>query len=406
MKKSFISLLSLSVMLAITGCSTTISYKKVTVNPEASVTRLHVDEPGLVLYVGEQQQIHTNVFPLSASNSEIVYKSNKSGVASVDKNGLVTAKGAGTATIKVYAKDNPSVFETVVVGVEKNKITAASGSEKTAQRRDVSNKLKNQKEIQDKRYMSGLTDNLDKVKICNGYVIETTCDGEHYYSEHVRQDFTASRSLGFFFFEVKDIETRSPGGNPSFSNFGYYMFCNENFDAHAYKYDDSSAKRAYVSAEDYIGKVDRIEVVMMMLDNIFTSQRRILTSQYTNALESDEFSALTASKGGYTNNGKTSAAKSKVATYEDQEVSASEEDSLDIPAGTKLDITQGSSFHWTKGRIDASMSSNKYEYDLDGHHYVHTELAYTKVYIENEVEIVYPNKDDYQEVPTFIDLFV
>ena len=403
MKKSLVSLLSLSAMLAITGCSTTISYKKVDVVPTETVSRLHVDEPGLVMYVGETQQLHVNVFPLTASDSEIVYKSNKTGVATVDKNGLITARGAGTATIKVYAKNNPSACEKVVVGVEKNKITG-TGKEKNTQRKDVSAKLKVQKGIQEKKYMSGLNDTLDKVQVFNGYVIETTRDGEHYYSEHVRQDFTACRSLGFFYFDIKDIETRSPGGNPSFSNFGYYMFCNENFDAHAYKYDDSSAKRAYVSAEDYIGKVDRIEVVMMMLDNIFTSQRKILTNQFSKALSNDEFSALTATQGGYTDGGKKSAAKSESSTF-DYTVKADEEDDLDIPAGTELKLTQGGSYHWTKGRIDACTTVSKFVYELDGHNYVHTEYSYSKVYIEDEVEIVYPNKDDFQEVPTFIDLF-
>ena len=404
MKKSFISLLSLSAMLAITGCSTTISYKKVDVDPKETPTRLYVDEPGLVMFVGEQQQIHTNVFPLTASDSEIVYKSNNTSVASVDKTGLVTAKGGGKATIKVYSKDNPSVYETVVVGVEKNRITGKTSAEKSTQRKDVAAKMKVQRQIQESKYMEGLTNKLDKVKIFNGYVIETTRDGEHYYSEHVRQDFTACKSLGFFQFDIKDIEIKSPGGNPSFSNFGYYMFCNENFDAHAYKYDDSSAKRAYVSAEDYIGKVDRIEVVMMMLDNIFTSQRKILTNQYTNALENSELSGSSMSKGGYTDGGKKSVAKYTSSTF-DYEVKADEEDDLDIPAGTKLKLTQGGSYHWSKGRVDSSTSISKFVYELDGHNYVHTEYAYTKVLIENEVEIVYPNKDDYQEVATFIDLF-
>ena len=404
MKKSLVSLLSLSAMLAITGCSTTISYKKVTVNPTETVTRLHVDEPGLVMFVGETQQLHTNVFPLTAADSEIVYKSNKPSVASVDKNGLITAKGGGTATIKVYAKNNPSACETVVVGVEKNKITGKTPKERAPQAKDVTEKLKNQKKIQSEKYYVSRENLLDKVQIMNGYVIETTRDGEHYYSEHVRQDFTACKSLGFFCFDIKDIETRSPNGNPSFSNFGYYMFCNENFDAHAYKYDDSSAKRAYVSAEDYIGKIDRIEVVMMMLDNIFTSQRKILTNQYSKALAYDNFSASGASKGGYTSNGKKSGGYFK-SSSQDYQISADEESDLDIPAGTRTTLGQASAYHWSAGRIDASYSLFSLEYDLDGHHYVHSEAAYSKVYIEDEVEIVYPNKDDFQEVPTFIDLF-
>ena len=406
MKKSIISLLSLSAMLALTGCSTTISYKKVNVDPATSPTKIVVDQPGLVMFVGETFQPNVNIYPLTASNAQLVYKSSKPSVASVSKTGLITAKGGGTATIRISAKDNPSAFEEIVVGVEKNKITSSDRDTKKAQRKDVTDHLKNQQEIQKKKYYTSGSINLDRVGIYNGYVIETTCDGEHYYSERVRQNFIASKSLGFFHFNINDIETRSPNGNPSYSNFGYYMFCNENFDAHAYKYDDSSAKRAYVSAEDYIGKVDRIEVVMMMLDNIFTSQRRILTNQYTNALEPSYFSASSATKGGYTNNGKTSGGYTKTSSQPKYTVSADEEDELDIPAGTECKLTQDASYHWHDGRIDASYSKLTLEYDLDGHHFVHTEAAYTKAYIENEVEIVYPNKDDFQEVPTFIDLFV
>lgn len=405
MKKSFISLLSLSAMLAITGCSTTTSYKKVIVEPTETPTKLHVEEPGLVMFVGEKQQVHVNVFPLTAANTELVYKSNKTGVATVDKNGLITAKGGGTATIRISAKGNPDVYEEVVVAVEKNRVTSSDRNTAREQKKDVNEKLKNQKKIQQEKYYVSGKENLDKVAVYNGYILERTRDGEHYYSDHVRQDFIACKSLGFFHFDIKDVETRSPGGNPAFSSFGYYMFCNENFDAHAYKYDDSSAKRAYVSAEDYIGKVDRIEVVMMMLDNIFTSQRRILTNQFSNALENGYFSATACTKGGYTNDGKKSGGYYKAPTTQPYTISADDESDLEIPAGTRIDLSQGSAYHWTDGRIDASFSSTKFEYDLDGHHYVYSETAYTKVYIEDEVEIVYPNKDDYQEVPTFIDLF-
>ncbi len=405
MKKSFLSLLSLSAILALTGCTTTISYKKVMVEEHEVPARLYVDQPGLVMFVGETSQIHTNVFPLTASDSTLVYKSNKTGVATVDKNGLITAKGSGTATIRVSAKDNPAVYEDVVVAVEKNKVTSPDGDTAKAQKKDVNEKLKNQKKIQQDKYYVGGKENLDKVAVYNGYILERTCDGEHYYSDHVRQDFTACRSLGFFHFDIKDIETRSPGGNPSFSSFGYYMFCNENYDAHAYKYDDSSANRAYVSAEDYIGKVDRIEVVMMMLDNIFTSQRRILTNQFGNALESNYFSASACTKGGYTKDGKKSGGYYKAPTTKPYTISADDEDDLNIPAGTMVSLGQGSAYHWRDGRIDTSYSITKIEYDLDGHHYVYNETAYTKVYIEDEVEIVYPNKDDFQEVPTFSYLF-
>ena len=405
MKKLYVSVLSLAALLALTGCGETITYKEVVVEEKVTPTKLVVDEPGLVMYVGETFQLHVNVYPLDASESQLIYKSSKSSVASVDENGVVTAKGGGSATIKIYSKDNPSAYDEVVVGVEKNKITASDADGKKAQRKDVNEKLKNQKKVQKTKYMTNGENNIDKVLVNNGYVITTTCDGEHYYSERVRQNFTASKSQGFFYFDINDIETRSPGGNPSFDNFGYYMFCNENFDAHAYKYSDSSAKRAYISAEDYIGKVDRIEVVMMMLDNIFTSQRKILTNQFDRALESDEFSALSASKGGYTNSGKSTISYSQSSSF-DYTVKNSEEDDLNIPAGTALKLTQGQSYFWQNGRIKAAYSITTFDYNLDGHHFIKTEEGFTSVFIEKEVDIVYPNKDDFQEVGSFIELFV
>ena len=126
--------------------------------------------------------------------------------------------------------------------------------------------------------------------------------------------------------------------------------------------------------------------------------------QYSKALAYDNFSASGASKGGYTSNGKKSGGYFK-SSSQDYQISADEESDLDIPAGTRTTLGQASAYHWSAGRIDASYSLFSLEYDLDGHHYVHSEAAYSKVYIEDEVEIVYPNKDDFQEVPTFIDLF-
>lgn len=406
MKKFYVSILSLTALLALTGCGEKVSYKEIVVEPQVSISSLFVSEPGFVMFKGETQQIHVNVRPLDAPSSSVGYKSSNKKVATVDENGLITAVGGGSAYIRAYSKEDPSIYEDVAVGVETNLITATDTKTRREQRKDVNKKLGNQQDIQEEKYMSGGSNSLDKVQVNNCYYISRTCDGEHYYSEVVRQDFTACKSLGFFHFAINDVETRSPEGKPSFDRFGYYMFCNENYDAHAYKYSDSSAKRAYISAEDFIGQVDRIEVVMMMLDNIFTSQRKILTNQFDNALENSSFSASAADLGGYTADGKKSGGYRKNPKGQSYTIQNEDEDDLDIPAGTETTLSQGSAFHWTNGRIDASESIMTIEYELDGHQYVYTQQAFTNVYIEDEVDIVYPNKDDYQEVGSFIELFM
>ena len=404
MKKLGLSVISLAGILALVGCGET-TYKKVVVEEHLTPTQIYVDKPGLVMFTGETSQINVNIRPLIASDAEIVYTSGDEKVATVSDKGLITAVGAGTTDITVAAKENPAVFEVVTVGVETNIITASATETEALkeQRKDLSTHLTNQRTVQKANY--GTSADLDKVKIYNGYVETTTRDGEPFSADVVRQDFTISRSDGFFYFDIKDKETVAPGGNPTFDAFGYYFFCNEDFDAHVYKHTASANKRCKVNAQDYIGKVDRTEVVCLMLDQFFTKGRKVFTNQPDNALETSSISgASAANKGGYTGEGNVSGGYFKYGSPATQKVKADEEDDLDIPTGTMLTFTTDSGYHWSNGRVDTSYSKMTIEYDLDGHHYVNVQEAFTRVLLEDEVKITYPNRDDYQLVDSIFDL--
>ena len=405
MKKLGLSVISLAGLLALAGCGETTTYVPVVVEQHLTPTKIYADEPGFVLFSGETAQIHINIRPLVASDALLEYRSSNEKVATVSNSGLITAVGGGTAEIIISAKENPAVLEIVAVGVEDNIITADPSDTEAikAQRKDLTDHLANQKSAQAEKY--GTSSDLHKVLVYNGYVDSTTKDGEHFHSESVRQDFTVSKDDGFFYFHIMDKETRSPGGNPAFDDYGYYFFCNEDFDAHIYKHSDSASRRCKVNAQDYIGKVDRTEVVCLMLDQFFTSGRKVFTNQLDNALETSSFSsAATANKGGYSGNGSKSAGYFKNGATSTQKVTNEEEDDLDIPAGTTLTYKTDSAYHWSEGRIDTSYSCMTIEYDLDGHHYVNTQIAYTRVLLEEEVKITYPNRDDYQLVDTIFDL--
>ena len=402
MKKLALSILSLTGIVALTGCGETVTYVPYVVVEHKVPTKIYVDEPGLVMFEGEEKQVHANIRPLDAFDAELVYESNDKKVATVSETGLVTAVGAGSATITISSKEDPTVFDEVVVGVEKNMITGTTADEKKAQQNELKAALTKQKKTQTEIY--GTSNDLSKVVIKNGYVISTTRDGEHYASENVRQNFIASKE-GFFEFQIEDAEIVSPGGNPSFDSYGYIFFCNEDFDAHIYKYSDSAKRRCEVMAQDLLGKADETEVVCLMLDQFFVAGRKIFTNQFGNALETSDISAgSTASKGGFSQEGSKSAGYFKSTAPTQQTIGNEDESDLNIPAGTKIMYSTETAHHWTDGRIDASYGVTKFEYDLEGHHYVHTEVSYTTIYLEEEVEVVYPNKDDYQKVAGLFDL--
>ncbi len=66
-------------------------------------------------------QLNASLFPLDASNPNLVWISDNPGVASVGSDGLVTAVGAGRATITVMTRDGSFLKQSCIVDVERNR---------------------------------------------------------------------------------------------------------------------------------------------------------------------------------------------------------------------------------------------------------------------------------------------
>ena len=70
-----------------------------------AVTGVSLDKTTLTLTEGESATLKATVKPDDASNKQVTWSSDKESVATVDENGKVTAKAAGTAVITVTTKD-------------------------------------------------------------------------------------------------------------------------------------------------------------------------------------------------------------------------------------------------------------------------------------------------------------
>lgn len=81
-----------------------------------SVTGVAIAPKTNNLAVGATRQLTATVSPDNATNSKVTYKSSDESVATVDANGLVTAKAEGTATITVTTEDG-SKTDTATVTV-------------------------------------------------------------------------------------------------------------------------------------------------------------------------------------------------------------------------------------------------------------------------------------------------
>ena len=74
--------------------------------------------PETTLIVGDKATITTEFTPENPSNTIVNYSSSNNSVATVDKNGIITARGRGVATITVISEFNESIRDTIEVTVK------------------------------------------------------------------------------------------------------------------------------------------------------------------------------------------------------------------------------------------------------------------------------------------------
>ena len=81
---------------------------QVTVNRQY-VTSITLNESNLVMHIGDTYQLIAEVQPENASNPSLSWSTGNSSIASVDNNGLVTAKSPGTTYIQAKTSDGSSL---------------------------------------------------------------------------------------------------------------------------------------------------------------------------------------------------------------------------------------------------------------------------------------------------------
>ena len=112
---------------------------QVTVTPQLA-TSITLNKTSATLNNGETVQLSATVTPSNASNKSVTWTSSNASVATVNSNGLVTAKGRGTASITATTADGSNLSASCAItvnqlatGITLNKTTASVVVDKTLQ---------------------------------------------------------------------------------------------------------------------------------------------------------------------------------------------------------------------------------------------------------------------------------
>ena len=111
--------------------------KKVNVvTNDTKVTGLSLDKTTLNLTVGETATIKSTIAPNNATNKNIKWQSNNTGIATVTQTGKITATGKGTAIIKAVTEDG-EYTKTVTVNVKEKQQTGGNTGGNTTPSKDT-----------------------------------------------------------------------------------------------------------------------------------------------------------------------------------------------------------------------------------------------------------------------------
>ena len=219
-----------------------------TISLLTKVNNIKLNYTSLNLKVNDTKNLKATVTPDNADNKTVTWTSSNTSVATVDTNGKVTAKSAGTATITCKANDGSGKSATCSVTVKKpDTTTSTTESDKktettvTTEEPKTTEKPKTTEEPKttennnsgNGNSSGGNKDNKDKVNYVSMYRLYNPNSGEHFYTANATERDTLS-NLGW---RYEGIAWNAP----EISNTPVYRLYNPNAGDHHYT--TSSAER-------------------------------------------------------------------------------------------------------------------------------------------------------------------
>ena len=388
-----IRLLGASVIaLTLASCSTT---KPVERNYVAEPESLRVNCKTLSLFEGESYQLDVTLAPATSKGTELSYSSSQESVATVDKNGKVSAHQAGYADITVsYVKGEETLISRVVPLTVVKSATyeqVVANAKKTLALQEGFNVVSVEKqEIRDNFTYIG--EQLQK-----GY--HDDCIYQMYVDESVQGSEIAFMNIDG---HEEDVKTRD--GNAEPTDYSWKFLTNTDYITTMYHISDSNKTRLAVSTQSYIGNPEgRKEPVLAILDSMFRSGREIITDNYEDCLEQSFLKYLYEEKGFENSCSNLGIYGEEVLRYtytgsSTSAVAAADESDYEIPAKTMYTSKFTYDFTWVKGVLRTFIIHQTMNYKIDEVSYTRKTDIEFSYKINGDVKVELPNPKEYKEV--------
>lgn len=337
----------------------------------------------------ETLQLSVSPLPKKAATGTIVWASSNSGVASVNQSGLVTAVSQGETVITATSANGKTAKCTVVVNdtnILPSKVSTAATNILTAQ-------------------ASSEFEAVNTVALEEVYSSTSQVDGVVKSRSVASQKMWASVDKSYFRITSNDEEIKTNGGSVVPSSTAYIFYTTAQY--HSYLFCNSDGKANYMFLnQSYLrdeGK-SQFQALGEVLQSFFVAGSSIMTRQFTNVIGNKE---LTSGYSGAIYKGTLGADSGSIA-YTTQSVqqgkaSASIAESLDIPVGVYVTITDSERYLFKDNLLLSESITEVIEYEYGGESHVE-EIKIEYYYQGRNVELLWPETKNYTKVDSIFDL--
>ena len=360
-------------------------------NRDGEITNITLDKRYASLFYNdgsdafhEEITLSPVVYPRKNCERKIKWSSSNESVATVDKNGKVTAVGEGFSDITVSNEDGTISASThiVVNNMKEQKISYCNTRQDDifATQKSASFKIPDVVTSYET-----FTQTVEK----NGVQISKT-----YFTQNIK----TSKENAYIELDIDQLEWRCEGASPVPTKMKYVFYTTNQYETYLFKTSGITQNYFSVNQSEFIGQ-NRINALKAICDNFFKSGDKIFDDNYANILMQNTTGFITSPAEnkhyGRMQNVAGQLAFDVTATYNEVATSEDEKD-IYIPAGTKYVFDIYDRFLYEDYFCTGKYVEQKATYKIGDDTYVNTVIVDT--YFKANEEINYPNKDNFAKV--------
>ena len=403
MKKFGLSLLGLTAIMAVTGCSATSSSTKGAEKYKTPATDLLINYKSFALLLGESVDLDVEIRPLAAFDAKLNFVSSDTSVATVDKKGLVKSKGLGHAIITVTTdnfvskEETPDLFEECEIVVYQR----GTFQEKSSLLTEM------------KRYQRDHCDPVDNLLLYDYRVYDLVCEGVSQDRSTEKQLYAVSVSNGLISYDSEESYINVTNGGMSYEKYGYTFQTKGSYGSYAYHRNETVKNMFYIATEFNLGVESRFDTACAVVDSYFSVNHDYFTGGLEDVFSTEWFSdfgtySRLVKKFGYYRNDNEFCISYTLSQEYDDEFSIEDEVryATQLPAGIANHNVQSMGYTWVNGYLVDMYYLSLCSFEMEGKNYEYNvEISQHFDIVDNATISKYiPDDSQYKSVDYWYDI--